>query len=416
MRVLITNFAHDTHFQSCVPLAWALRAAGHEVRVASQPAFADSIVGAGLTAVPVGTDHRLMEVMAEVGAELQRYSTNLDLATRPELSSWDFLYHLDEKSVSGFYSVINNESFTGELVEFAREWSPDLVLWEQFTFAGAVAARACGAPHARLLWGSDLTGHFRREFLLRLSEQDPARRRDPLREWLTGLAAPFGLDFDEEMVVGRWSIDPLPTRFRLDTGLWTIPLRYIPYNGPAVVPNWLKRNGERRRVCLTTGNSGTHFSTDPVVHHRFLSTLAEVDAEIVVTADPEPLRAVGPLPDNVRVVPFVPLHVLLEHCAAVIHHGGAGSWNTAIHCGIPQINLPFLWDATVRARQIEEEGAGLNLSPSEVTAEELRDGLRRVLDEPSFTEQARRLREEALAEPSPHDVVATLEQLSGGGS
>ncbi|MFJ9855061.1 activator-dependent family glycosyltransferase [Streptomyces sp. NPDC101150] len=418
MRVLITSFAHNTHFLGCVPLAWALRVAGHEVRFATHPGFTKWVTDAGLTAVPVGSDHRYfgvsaeetVRIMAELGnTDLTRYSTNLDLAGRPEVLSREFLHGLDAGSVSGFYSVVNDEAFASGLVEFAREWSPDIVLWEQFTFAGAIAARACGAASGRVLWGSDLTGYFRREYLRQLSELEPEQRRDPLRDWLTELSAPYGVEFGEDLVVGDWSIDPLPAPFRLDTGLRTIPMRYIPYNGPAVVPEWLKKAGERRRVCVTTGNSGTHFTADARTHHRFLTTLAGVDAEIVVTADEARLRAVGPLPDNVRVVGFAPLHVLLEHCEAVIHHGGAGSWSTALHCGVPQINLPFLWDAVVRAQQLEAEGAGLHLSPAEVTAEELRAAVERVLDEPSFRENAQRLRQESSAEASLHDVVRTLE-------
>src|ERR1017187_1851466 len=37
-----------------VPVAWALRAAGHEVRVASQPDLTEVITGAGRPGVPVG--------------------------------------------------------------------------------------------------------------------------------------------------------------------------------------------------------------------------------------------------------------------------------------------------------------------------------------------------------------------------
>ncbi len=54
MRILLTTYPEKPIFQPMVPLAWALRAAGHEVRVASQPFFADTITQAGLTAVPAG--------------------------------------------------------------------------------------------------------------------------------------------------------------------------------------------------------------------------------------------------------------------------------------------------------------------------------------------------------------------------
>ncbi|MEU1660154.1 activator-dependent family glycosyltransferase [Streptomyces griseofuscus] len=412
MRVLIAAFAHTSHFQGMVPLAGALRAAGHDVRVASQPGFADEITGAGLTAVPVGADHRLMEAMQEKGAEIQRYSADIDLS-RPEVFDWDYVFRLYDLSVPYFYSVINDESFVRELVGYARRWQPDLVLWEPYTFAGAIAARACGAAHARVLGASDLNAYFRRTFLDRLAEQPAGRRPDPLREWLADAAGRHGVPFDEELVVGQWSVDLLPERFRLDLSLPTVPLRYVPYNGRAVVPDWLRTAGPRRRVCLTTGSTGTGFTADPAVFHRYLRVLAQVDAEIVVTADAAALRAVGPLPDNVRVVGFAPLDVLLQTCAAVVHHGGFGTWSTALYHGVPQVMVPFIWDTVLRAQQTAAAGAGLFLREGEVTAEGLRDSVARVLAEPSFLDGARRLRGEARAESSPHDVVPVLEELTG---
>ena len=50
MRVLLTTYPEKTIFQPMVTLAWALRTAGHEVRVAIQPGFEDVVTGAGLTA------------------------------------------------------------------------------------------------------------------------------------------------------------------------------------------------------------------------------------------------------------------------------------------------------------------------------------------------------------------------------
>lgn len=87
----------------CVPLAWALRTAGHEVRVAARPPLTDSITRAGLTAVPIGRDPEPATVMAEAGPRDLRPPR--DRRTRRVLP----------------------------LLE------PDLVLWETFTFAGAIA-------------------------------------------------------------------------------------------------------------------------------------------------------------------------------------------------------------------------------------------------------------------------------------
>ena len=63
MRVLFALNPFNTVFKYMAPLGWALRTAGHEVRFASQPRFADVITQSGLTAVPVGRDTNLWELI-----------------------------------------------------------------------------------------------------------------------------------------------------------------------------------------------------------------------------------------------------------------------------------------------------------------------------------------------------------------
>lgn len=50
-----------THLFNFVPLAWALQTAGHQVHVASEPDMIGAIIGAGLTAVPVGSGETMGE-------------------------------------------------------------------------------------------------------------------------------------------------------------------------------------------------------------------------------------------------------------------------------------------------------------------------------------------------------------------
>lgn len=410
MRVLLTSFAHRTHFQGLVPLAWALRTAGHDVLVASQPALTDVIAGAGLTAVPVGSDHRLFEIAPDAAAQVHRYTTDLDFYGRArELDSWEFLLGMEEATARWVYPVVNNDSFVAELVDFARDWRPDLVLWEPFTFAGASAAKACGAAHARVLWGSDLTGYFRHRFQEHRRRRPPDDRPDPLGAWLTELAARFDLEFSDDLAVGQWSIDQLPPSFRLETGLPSVPVRFLPYNGTAVIPKWLAHNDGIRRVCLTGGFSGLPFAADPKELSRTLSALAGFDGEIVLTG---PRIDSASLPDNIRQVDFVPLHALLQKCVAIIHHGGAGTWATALHHGIPQIAVAHEWDCMLRGQQTAELGAGIYLRPDQVDADALVSSLGQVVDNPVYAENARKLRAEALSAPTPQDVVPRLEELT----
>src|SRR5438093_215538 len=48
MRVLFTTWAWPSHYFPQVPLAWALRSAGHEVRMTSQPELLTTMLNSGL--------------------------------------------------------------------------------------------------------------------------------------------------------------------------------------------------------------------------------------------------------------------------------------------------------------------------------------------------------------------------------
>ncbi|MFE9117175.1 glycosyltransferase [Streptomyces sp. NPDC007172] len=78
--------------------------------------------------------------------------------------------------------------------------------------------------------------------------------------------------------------------------------------------------------------------------------MADLDVEVVATLNAEQLDALGPTPPNVRAVDFVPLNQLLPSCAAIIHHGGAGTFLTALAHGVPQVVVPSRMCATPRAR------------------------------------------------------------------
>ncbi|WP_037671841.1 activator-dependent family glycosyltransferase [Streptomyces griseus] len=416
MRVLLTSFAMDAHFGGLVPLAWALRNAGHDVRVASHPAMTDGITGAGLTAVAVGRDHTHDAMLRRAGAGIFAFHQDPDyLENRHERLDLEFLKGHDTIMTGLFYSQMNDDALIDDLVDFARFWQPDLVIWEPFTFAGAVAARVTGAAHARILSFPDLFQRARQVFFDRLSSGPAEHHEDSIREWLTWTLARFGHSYDETMTTGDWSIDQMPPSIRLTpTGL-TVPMRYVPYNGliPTVVPDWLRDDPGRPRVCVTLGLTvrKTDFP-NAVSVDEVCDAIADLDVEVVATLDATEQENVGTVPDNVRIVEHVPLDALLPTCTAIVHHGGAGTWATAAAHGVPQVALGWIWDAVYRARRLEELGAGLHLGSAELTAEGLRGKLVRLLKDDAFTVNAGHLREEILAAPAPNDIVPTLEALT----
>jgi glycosyltransferase (activator-dependent family) len=415
MRVLFTSFAMESHFLSMVPLAWAMRAAGHEVRVASQPSLVPAITAAGLTAVPVGEDHVLLSAVATTavdGAGTHWNSVDLD-PVRPEVQTWEFTRAVHDALPEMFFARANNDTMVDGMVNFARQWRPDLVVWEPFTIAGAVAAQAVGAAHARLLWGADLFVDLRARFLRQRAERRADAVPDAMADWLGPILDRHGLSFDETLVRGQWTIDTLPASIRMPLGEPTVPMRYVPYNGTAVVPGWLREPPERTRVCLTLGitaRQGAQYLLGSL--EGVLDAVGDLDAEIVATLNAEQRAQVSRLPDNVRAIDFVPLHALLPTCSAVTHRCGAGSWSTSAIYGVPQLITPMVFENTVRARRTAEVGAAIVVPENELTPEALRDGLHALLTEARYTDGADRLRRESLADPPPGDVVATLEKLT----
>jgi glycosyltransferase (activator-dependent family) len=408
MRVLMTSVAVEAHFNGTVPLAWALRSAGHEVHFASHPALTEPITAAGLTAVPVGTDHTHNELLKELGAELTGFYRDIDFTGERGGGILD-LQAANLLLTATFYAQANNDPMVDALVDYARFWKPDLVLWEPFTFAGAIAARATGAAHARLLWGPDLFLRTRQRFLGELEKRPAERRDDALEDWLAWTLDRFDCAFGEEVITGQWKVDQMPESVRLSLGQETVPMRYVPYNGRSVVPEWLREPPRRPRVCITLGITVRDKAYPNLVSlDELFAAVADLDIEIVATLDAGQLEEVSAVPDNTQVTDYVPLHALLPTCAAVVHHGGAGTWSTAAVCGVPQLVIAGMWDNVYRAQRLAELGAGIFLPPHEFTAAGLRDGLVKLLNEPSFADAAARLRDEFLKEPGPAEVVPAL--------
>ncbi|WNM31351.1 activator-dependent family glycosyltransferase [Streptomyces sp. Li-HN-5-11] len=416
MRVLMTSFAMDAHFAGSVPLAWALRAAGHEVQVASQPALTGTITAAGLTAVPVGVDHDHDAVLREAGPSIFALHQNKDyLENNHERLEPDFLTGHITVMTALFYSRINSDSMIDDLVEYARYWQPDLVVWEPFTFAGAVAALASGAAHARLLSFPDMFLNARKLFLEGLRNRRSPNDDDPMADWLGPVLARFGCEFGEEAVTGQWSVDQMPVGVRLSLGNRLVPMRYVPYNGlvPAVVPGWLRSAPARPRVCVTLGVTAQRSGFPHTVPLEDLfAAVRDLDVEIVATMSAAELAQVPDVPENVRLVESVPLDVLLPTCSAIVHHGGAGTWATAAALGVPQVAMGWMWDHLYRAQRLEALGAGLHLPTDELTPTGLRDRLVRLLEEPGFRKNAESLSASMRSEPSPAAVVPVLERLT----
>lgn len=416
MRVLFTSFGARSHVYNQVPLAWALHTAGHQVCLVSQADMAEVLAGTGLDHVVVGPRSGGELDAAGSGAFFENLEFDFTLHRTADMT----LEHLQ-----GVFAVFGglvfpysaSDAVLDDVVRFARHWRPDLVVWDPYTFFGPIAATACGAAHARLLIGLDFIARMRSVFLDLTAQQPAELRDDPMEEWLTWALDRFGGKFDEQIVTGQWTIDAMPESMRLPVEMDYRSMRYVPYNGTAAIPDWVHEPPERPRVCVTFGVSNRDSGVDNSdLLTSSLDAVSTLDVDVVATLSSDQLTSVRSIPDNVRVAEYVPLHTLLPSCSAVVHHGGIGTFSAARIYGIPQLvvdsrpgNFP---DPGFMGTYLSAAGAGLGLAKAEISPESLRDSIQLLMDDQRYATGAANLRAEALATPSPNEIVPTLERLT----
>jgi UDP:flavonoid glycosyltransferase YjiC (YdhE family) len=398
MRVLVTTWAWPSHYRPLVPMVWALQAAGHEVQVASQPRLSTVITDSGAVAVPVGPDLDHHEVRAKSMRGLPLSSVPHAPAAGEDMANW----RPDRRAkVAQVFSVFTaySDAMLDDLLEYARWWRPDLVLFEPTTYAGPLVAAALGVPAVRHTHGVDVQ----------------YQARDVVADLVAPLAGRIGLS--EADLLGTRTIDPCPPSMQVDGAVCREFVQYVPYNGPAVYPTWL-RPPAKPRVCLTWGTSTSQLTHEGTfLPSRVIEWTRDLGLETVVCvteADAVTLREhIGTGVPDVHIAENLALHMVLPSCSAIVHQGGNGTLLTAGHFGVPQLVLPQLPDQNFHCKQMVKTGVGRMVPAAEASAQTVRAELAKVLHGEEYAEAASRLREEMRAQATPGEVVDRLERLAG---
>ena len=121
------------------------------------------------------------------------------------------------------------------------------------------------------------------------------------------------------------------------------------------------------------------------------------------------------IPESVCVVDQAPHDWLYPRCAAVVHHGGAGTTAASLRAGRPTVICPFFGDQPFWGARVHEAGAGPSpLMHKKLTAERLAAMIREALDTPSMRERAETIGAGMRTEHGVASAIAVLERIHTG--
>lgn len=171
---------------------------------------------------------------------------------------------------------------------------------------------------------------------------------------------------------------------------------------------WQRLDPGRRRVLVSLG------TLNQAAGARFYGAVlgaAERLAEEVQFVIAAPSSLIGDAPDHVLLQERVPQLELLPHLDAVVCHAGHNTVCEALAYGLPLVVAPIRDDQPIVARQVVEAGAGVRVRFGRTRAEELRDALTAVLDDPGPRRAARRIQASFAAAGGAAAAADRLEKL-----
>lgn len=386
MRVLFTSTPGWGHIHPMVPLADAFRERGDEVAWAVAGEVAPRLESVRYRVFPAG-----------LGA---RDAWDAVRTAHPEIEQ--ITHESTRRGFPMMFGAARAEPMLDDLLPLSERWRPALVVHEQGELAAPIAAASYGIPSITHAFGQVI---------------DPANL-DPDELGVSALWKSNGLEALEfggcyrHMYVDMYP----PSLHAADLShIGRIqPIRSVAFaTGTAEpLPDWIGA-ASNPLVYVTFG---TVFNENARVIRTVVEGVRSLPVRVVVTvgpnADPSML---GDQPPNVHVTHYIPQTQLLPHCAAVVSHGGSGTFLAALAEGLPQVCVPQGADQFNNAAAGTAGGAAVSLMPDELTVESVRARTEAILGDPAFRRAAEKVQHEIAAMPSPADVAEVITASLGAG-
>ncbi|KPI15579.1 UDP-glucuronosyl/UDP-glucosyltransferase [Actinobacteria bacterium OK074] len=391
MRTVMTCLPYYSHLAPLLPVAAALRRAGHTVAVATAPApaMADQLARSGIEHLPLPNVRTLEQLLTD-----PEFASSPGMPDSPEEDPVELarararpgrLTRARAGSLAG--------TFARDLLDATRAWHPDLIVRECNELGGYLAAERLGLPRAVL----DISPLA-------------ALNLPFVRDSLNGQRVELGLDpVDDPWHPVRGTLAGLIPRAWYPSSLPAPPARS--YRPPGTAAAVLDRAfadlpGDRPLVLAGLGTVAAAVVPETgQLLTAIVTALGELPCTAVVAVGADAADWQGPRPANVRLVPFVPLAQLLCGAELFVSHGGFGGVQLALLAATPMVNLPMFGDHPANSHRVTELGLGVHVEPPDASATAVAEACERVLADRSYRYRAAAMSRRILAEPG-YDVLA----------
>jgi MGT family glycosyltransferase len=173
--------------------------------------------------------------------------------------------------------------------------------------------------------------------------------------------------------------------------------RYV-FVGPSILPRHedsdfpLNKLSDEQPILYIS--LGTVFNNQPEFFKMCFEAFGELPWQVVLSrgkhVDP---AALGPVPHNFLVSPYVPQLEILSRTQVFVTHGGMNSTMESLYYGVPMVAVPQMLEQALTARRITEMGLGLMLEKEAVNVTTLREAVERVANESTFRERVQNMQQ-----------------------
>lgn len=377
MKILMTTQPGIGHLGPMLPIARELASRGIEVTIATAPSYAEFVRSQGLQFIAAGLNYD----------EGKPAETLPDILNVPQEKQARWL-------MDKLFLDRAPRAMIPDLLPIVRQY--DLVIHNNYEFAGAIAAEKMGVPYvcfnlsflmrkpvAKNIVGKalqslrkdfglpkdkncDFVGRYLDlrtmplEFTFLNALTDRHYRSMLFKSWRYGRQRGKALQMISLSAILKWvkwvernNVKPLPNEIFVN--VWNKTATKTP------APHWLaSMPKDRPSVYVSLGTVFNRFY--PNVFKIILDAVRDMNINLIMTVGKDvDIASFGPQPPHIYIKNYVDQTSIMPFIDLCLIHGGYSTTMLGLNLGIPQVILPLSGDQPIIASIVNSLGAGVNL-------------------------------------------------------